>query len=303
MTELSKQILAKYQVRKSRGQKQAFSEFLQKHIPEMSVQTSKFPLNRNLIIGDVEKAEVILSAHYDTCARMLVPNFITPMNTFLSICYSFLIFFPIFIIVFLLNLLLSCVTTDFFIHYIFSMVIAFGIFCFMMVGPANKHTANDNTSGVIALCEIYAKLPEELKDKVVFVFFDNEEKGLIGSAAFRKEYKKILSEKIIINMDCVSDGDHLLFAVSKKARAKYGSAIEEVFQSEDEKKILIKRAEKTYYPSDQAGFPHGVAVASMKYKKGIGYYINRIHTKKDTVMDVRNIEYLSNHVIEFLRKI
>ena len=37
----------------------------------------------------------------------------------------------------------------------------------MMAGPANKHTANDNTSGVITLTEIMQSVPKELRDSVV----------------------------------------------------------------------------------------------------------------------------------------
>ncbi|MBE5819089.1 MAG: hypothetical protein E7312_08565 [Clostridiales bacterium] len=50
-----------------------------------------------------------------------------------------------------------------------------------------------------------------------------------------------------------------------------------------------------FYPSDQAQFPCGVGVAALrKSKRGI-LYMNKIHTKNDTVFDEKNIEYLTKH--------
>lgn len=303
MTELSKEILTKYQVRKTRKQKQEFAKFLQSEIPELSIQSKGFPKSQNLIIGNPCDAKVILSAHYDTCARMPIPNFITPLNPLLSVAYSFLLMIPIFLIILFLNFLLSMFTDDFLVHYFTSLTCMLALLALMIIGPANKHTANDNTSGVITLCEIYAHLPEGLKNTVSFVFFDNEEKGLLGSSAFRKEYKKQLENKLLINFDCVSDGDHILLAVNKKARTSYGDNINQVFCETHKKNILIKNAEKVYYPSDQAGFPNAIAIATLNKNKFIGYYMDKIHTENDTVMDKENILYLREHVIDLLHRI
>ena len=62
----------------------------------------------------------------------------------------------------------------------------------------------------------------------------------------------------------------------------------------EEKKALHKKMESVYYPSDQAGFPVSVAVAALKRKKCIGYYMDKIHTKHDTVFMKENIQYLVN---------
>ena len=63
-------------------------------------------------------------------------------------------------------------------------VLIFGLW-WMLDGKANRHTANDNTSGVAAVMELMARLPEEQRSKAAFILFDNEEKGMLGySAAF-----------------------------------------------------------------------------------------------------------------------
>jgi hypothetical protein len=46
---------------------------------------------RNIVIGNPDTAKVLYTAHYDTCARLPFPNFITPKNIFIYLS----LFFPI----------------------------------------------------------------------------------------------------------------------------------------------------------------------------------------------------------------
>ena len=71
------------------------------------------------------------------------------------------------------------------------------------------------------------------------------------------------------------------------------------FAAED-KNIMVEKGEKVFYPSDQIQFKQNVAVASLKYKKFIGYYMDRIHTSKDTIFDKRNIELLSEGAVSLI---
>lgn len=301
MTELSKEILNTYQVRKSKKQKQAFIELLQTHIPSLQVQKMGIPKSQNLVIGDPTAAKVLLTAHYDTCAQLPFPNFITPKRPLISILYSFIVILPWLVLILLLNVLLSRLVTDYLLHYWISLA-CYGFLMWMMLsGPACKHTANDNTSGVITLIEIYYTLPDALRDEVCFVFFDNEEKGVIGSAQFRKRYKKNLRGKLLINFDCVSDGDHFLLGISKKANQKYHVPIAQAFTSSHNKTVMLENLKKVYYPSDQAGFPMAIAVAALKKNKLFGYYMDRIHTKRDTVFDEQNIAFLAERTVEFIQ--
>lgn len=303
MTPLSRTILEQYQVRKTTKQKSAFIELLRTHFPALTVQQGGFPKCRNLIIGDIENAKVILTAHYDTCAQLPFPNFITPKNPLLSILYSVLIFVPVCIAVTCLNMLTGLVTADFWAHYWLSLAAVFGFLVLMIAGPANKHTANDNTSGVIVLCELLQVLAPQERDKAAFVFFDHEETGLIGSSLFRSKYKKQMKNKLLINFDCVSDGDHILISASKAARKDHAALLKESFLPTESKVILFAKAEKVYYPSDQAGFTKSVAVAALKHKRFIGYYMDRIHTAKDTVFCTENIKLLCQSVLNLLKRL
>ena len=78
MTEISREILDKYQIRKTGPQKTAFIEFLKGKFPHLRVEAGGFPKSRNLVVGDPDRAKVIFCAHYDTCAVLPFPNLITP---------------------------------------------------------------------------------------------------------------------------------------------------------------------------------------------------------------------------------
>ena len=303
MTELSREIFENYQVRKTKKQKQAFIDLLQMHIPQLQVQEKGLPKCRNLVVGDPESAKVILSAHYDTCSQLPFPNFITPKKPLISILYSILIVVPPLLLVLLTNALAGVLLHDSLLTYWISLAIYFLFILLLLAGPANKHTANDNTSGVITLLEIYHKLTPQQRSQVCFVFFDNEEQGLLGSGHFRRRYKKAMREKLLINFDCVSDGDHFLLGISKKANQKYHVPLARAYTATETKQVMMENLKKIYYPSDQAGFPVAIAVASLKYKKPIGYYMDRIHTKHDTIFDERNIDYLSEHTAQFIESI
>ena len=43
-----------------------------------------------------------------------------------------------------------------------------------------------------------------------------------------------------------------------------------------------------------------MGVAALKRRKGVGFYLNRIHTKRDTVLDERNIACLAQGVRRYL---
>ena len=301
MTPLSQTILEHYQVRKTQKQKSAFIDLMRRHFPQLQLQAGGFPRCRNIIIGDIETAKVVLTAHYDTCTQLPFPNFITPKNPLLSILYSTLLVVPMFISVFILNQLLNLVSLDYWLHYWVSLSAYFGLLLLLIAGPANRHTANDNTSGVITLCELLTVLPESERRHAAFVFFDHEETGLIGSSLFRSKYKKQMRNKLLINFDCVSDGDHILVTASRAARKDHADLLKKAFLPTQTKSILFTMSEKTYYPSDQLGFKKSVAVAALKHKRYLGYYMDRIHTPRDTVMDKENIKLLCESIHRLLK--
>lgn len=294
MTEISREIFRRFQVRKTKQQKTEFIAFMQESFPELHIEEGgRVPHCRNIVIGDADRAEILLSAHYDTCARLPFPNFICPKNIPLYILYNLLVCIPFFIVIILANAALFFVSDSFLLHYILSMLLFFGLFYLLFLGgKPNGHTANDNTSGVLTLCELYEALSPEQREKTAFIFFDHEETGLFGSALFRKQHPEAAKSKLLINFDCVSDGEHMLIVQNGRAKKRFGSAFERAFFSRDGKTAHVTTSSAALYPSDQVGFKLGVAVAAMHKAPLVGLYLGRIHTEKDTVLDETNLSYI-----------
>ena len=302
MTELSREILRDWQVRKTKAQKQRFIEFLQSRLPGLTVEEGGWPHCRNLVLGDPDNTDVIFSAHYDTCARLPFPNFITPKNLLIYLLYQLLILIPFFASAGLLawGLIRLGVFAPLAIMLSWFAVLALILYVFIF-GPANPHTVNDNTSGVVTLCELITALSEEERAHCAFVFFDHEETGLFGSAFFHSRHKKAVKGRLVINFDCVSDGDHILIVQNSRAKKRTGSALGEAFSSVGDKRVHLCGPLGAFYPSDQINFPCAVAVAAMNKAPVLGLYMARIHTPQDNVCDERNFSFLVDGARRFLR--
>lgn len=298
MTDLSKEILEKYQVRKSKKQKTAFIELLRAHFPNLKVEDDAIGYSRNIVIGNPDTAKMVFTAHYDTCAVMPIPNFIMPKNMLVSFLYAFVLVIPMLLIGNAVGGLAEFVLKDPGMGALFNLLTYWLILVLMIFGPANKHTVNDNTSGVITLIELMNAMTDEQRAQSCFVFFDNEEKGLLGSSAFAREHKAVMKDKLLINFDCVSDGDNFMIILNKRAHPEYAEAMKAAFEGVTEKTMLIEGEKGVYYPSDQKNFKKNIGVASFKKSK-LGLYMDRIHTPKDTVMDERNIEVLVSGFVRF----
>ena len=299
MTGLSAEIFEKYQVRKSKKQKTAFIELIQSRIPEAKVE--KKGSVRNIVIGEPDSARVIFTAHYDTCARMLLPNFISPNNIFVYLVYQLFLVFLFFVISLAVSFVTAMINIDLALP---AAYLTYLLLLYLLIaGPANKHTANDNTSGVITLCEIYEAMDPAQREKCAFVFFDLEEPGLIGSSAFWRKHKKAVKDTLLINFDCVSDGDNIMLVSKKKAWGEYGEVLERSFLPRGEKQVLFEKTSSAFYPSDQSHFPKGIGVAALKKSRFPGYYINRIHTSRDTVFDEKNIEVLRSGALSLISRL
>lgn len=292
-------LLEHFQVRKSAAQKAAFRDWLTGVLTAAGYQSEvesggSLIQSKNVVVGDPEQAAVVYTAHYDTCAVLPFPNLITPRNFFLYLLYQLLICVPIFAFAIGTEILLLALWENCPIW--LAMIVVYVVlgFClwWIMDGPANQHTANDNTSGVATLLEIALNLPIKDRSKVAFIFFDNEEKGLLGSSQFKKAHKECVADTFLLNFDCVSDGDYIQFYPNKKLKKdeKTLNLLEQAFLSDGTKIVEVVR-DFGFYPSDQKAFVKGVGVAAL-HKGRLGYWLGRIHTNRDTVFQAENINLL-----------
>lgn len=291
MSQLCEQILESYQVRRTDAQKTAFIKLLQQHIPELRVENAG--KNRNLVVGDIASAKVIFTAHYDTCVRSLYPNISMPFRPGLKFAYNMLTLMPLIAAMLLTAWTLMPVIQDWTTSMLAGLMVYYILYFIQFFGaPANKHTANDNTSGVCLLIRLLETLPPAQMEKVAFVFFDNEEKGCVGSKAFRKLHKAETEQKLIFNFDCIADGDHIMFLSTLPAEKQWEPLLRQAFRDENGLTVGFTNSKKAKYSSDQKRFPVSVGTAALSKHPVVGYYFSRIHTHKDTVFSEKNIEFL-----------
>ena len=304
MTETTRTVFDKHQIRKSRKQKTAFIDYVQATAASLGYdsRTEKGYLGaRNVVVGNPDTAKVIYTAHYDTCAVMPFPNFITPKCIWLFLLYQILVgvllvAIPSALVAGIFFGLAACgIEANALLLYDLWLILILAMCWLIVAGPANRHTANDNTSGVTTLLDIMTALPEELRGEVAFVFFDLEEMGLFGSAGFASKHKKVTKNTLVVNFDCVSDGKTVLF-VLRKGAVRYAEAIRTAFPSAYTFTVEVV-SKGAIYPSDQANFARGVGVAALKKTKGGLLYMDRIHTERDTVYMEENIAYLTDGAV------
>ena len=298
-------ILKLYPIRKTKAQKQAFREDVTSYLKTLGfdpVEEMGSMGARNLVIGNPETAEYLVTSHYDTPARMVLPNLITPCNPVTFILYQVLV----------VGLLLAAaVAVGVLVGFAFdnaeaagtgSLVVYWLILIMMLAGPANPNNANDNTSGVVTVLEIAKSLPESARDKVCFVLFDLEEAGLVGSSSYRKQHKKASENQIVLNLDCVGDGNEIVLFPMKKLKKDAGKMqrLRRICGVWGGKSIAVREKGFSYYPSDQKHFPCGVGIAAFRRSKWAGLYCSRIHTNKDTVLEETNVNILRAAIVSMI---
>lgn len=304
MTALSQTILDHYQVRKTARQKEAFRAFLcqalAKHNIPCRVETlGRYIKSHNIIIGHPQSSDYIITAHYDTSPELPFPNLIFPKNILGNVLFGLVIlavtlFIRNLIFIGLVRLLPAVVALP------LSVIILLGMLFWVIKGKANPNTANDNTSGVISLLEILHRIDLN-QTPVSFILFDNEEIGLFGSSAFAKQHRELIKHQTVINFDCVSDGDDIFLVQSKAARPEVEHRLSQTVTADPQKTVHLTTARSTLFPSDQWNFPKHIGVFAAQKMPILGYYIPRLHTRRDTVFDQANIALLADGFSRFIQ--
>ena len=289
-------VVKNYPVRKSKKQKQAFradvTQWLQNLGYPVCEEEGSFH-SCNLVIGDPQRARYLVTAHYDTCARLPFPNLITPCNFWTFLLYQVFICLMLMLPALAVGGLVGYLLHSFDIGYFLFVVLLWAAIVLMLIGPANSSNVNDNTSGVVTLLEIARSIPELHRKNVCFVLFDLEEAGLIGSASYKKKHKREILNQLVLNLDCVGEGDDIYFfptAKLKKSKERL-APLQKLAGGYGKKSIAVRTKGFSIYPSDQSNFPYGVGICALKRGRA-GLYLSRIHTPRDTVLDETNVNIL-----------
>ena len=290
-------VLNQFPVRKTKQQKQEFREAVQAYVTGMgypvAVEEGSFG-SRNIVIGDPEHAKILVTAHYDTPAGFLLPNFVTPCNLVVFLAYQFAVVGLLVIVSILAGVLVGVPFANPDLGSLVGVIVYWVLLLMIRFGPANKNNVNDNTSGVVTVLEIIRTLLPAHRDRVCFVLFDLEEAGLVGSASYRKRHKAATATQIVLNLDCVGDGNEILFFPSKKLKkdARQMAWLKRCCGYYGKKRIIVREKGFASYNSDHKNFPLSAGIGAFHRKKGIGLYLSRIHTSRDTILEETNVNIL-----------
>ncbi|MBQ9196749.1 MAG: M28 family peptidase [Clostridia bacterium] len=305
MTRLE-EINSRFPVRKTEEQKDAFLKYAAAAARGLGyrAKTEEDGKHRNFVAGDPDSANVIFTAHYDTPANMVLPNLIIPRNIPLFLLYQLAIVALLFVISFGLGWLSFLLAGDSRVTLIVFLMSYYVLLMLMIIGPANRHNVNDNTSGVAAVFELMARLPEDIRDQAAFLLFDNEEKGKAGSRAYAARHPEIKKTTVVFNMDCVGVGEHLLIISKNYARATYAyPLLTASFQERDGFIPHFYPSAYTAVNSDHQSFRRGFCAVFCKRMRGIGFYTPAIHTRRDTQAGQANIDYLVQGLVTFVKSV
>lgn len=188
------EVNARFPVRKSKVQKAQFRQYVLQKAQEMGYaarmeENKAICTNRNIVVGDVDKAKVLVTAHYDTPATVGLPNVMLPMNRPMFYLVQALIALVMVVFIFVPTGIVEKLTGSIFC----TEATLIGLYCLMMylllAGVPNPHNVNDNTSGVCGVLALMESFAAEKPEEIAFVLFDNEEKGLLGASGLAKAHK------------------------------------------------------------------------------------------------------------------
>lgn len=190
---------------------------------ECKEDTSKLDIERNKTVNiytECEDPKYIIAAHYDNPSNILFRpkvyykrKFYFLTNKVYSIinCYFFSVVIFIAIILTLValmtgnisfNLMLSCVV----LLLVLNVVL---LILSVRINLKAQYSADDNTSGVVAVLTLAKQFKLNNIDNVQFIFFDNEELQGRGSSRFIKKFM-VDNEKYknikVINLDSIGRG-------------------------------------------------------------------------------------------------
>ncbi len=295
MKDYLSEINEKFPIRRTAEQKNSLFEYVKSEAEAVGLNARIEQLEKkhnNIVIGDIENASVVYTAHYDTPARSLLPNLMMPRNPGLARLYGFGI--PIVIALASLGVAYALQAAFGLPYPAFAaiyLVLYFGVFFGIMRLGANKTNKNDNTSGIATVLSIMSENPKG----AAYILFDNEEKGLLGSKALLKSNKEFWANKPLINFDCVGLGENIvIIAMERAEKHPVFEKIADTVKGNNEYNVGLFPKKGSAGNTDSKNFPCGISVmACKKSKKGV-LYTPYIHTKRDTVASSENIYFLAD---------
>lgn len=304
MFSYTEEIQKIYPTRKTAKEKRDFRRYLLDNLRRMGYETREEQGGSavNVVAGDPRAAAYLVTANYDTPSASIFPAFASATSVPLYVLWQ---------AVTAAVMIAACFVVSIGISFALQAAgLAFPLFCVLVAllivlaryGPGRKKNANVNTSGLGTALDIARDLPKEAQGKVAFVFFDQGESGMGGSAAYRKAHKGEVNEQVVFHFYAVGEGDELLLLPSNRQRwdGDASAALERAVQGTEKKRVKVIEKGLVYYPSDQRRFRFSYLVGAFRKNPVLGYY--RFRRVNDNVCDGENVETLRRGFIKFFEE-
>ena len=254
----------------------------------------------NVVVGDPQKAGLILVAHYDTGVRTLLPPFYMPTRPLTAFLYLALTPALVLIGSFVLSFALTFPINAPYLTLPLFLLLLVTALLYLRFGPSERRNLNDNTSGVAALLETAATLTPRYRGEVAFAFLDGGFGGLSGAKGFRARYPSA-KEKTIINLCSVAEGSELLVLPNKNSRwdGALLDAILDSFENGEHTTVFLKTDGLTYFPSDNRAFRYACSICACETVRGFGRLVCPL---KATDIDEEKTQILKNGLCKLIER-
>ncbi|GFP76437.1 hypothetical protein bsdtw1_02540 [Clostridium fungisolvens] len=269
---------------------------------EISYQNNKSKLKSvtNMVIGELDKANVVVVCAYDTPSSVLLPNYLYyPFNikknlaqeninlvlqfVLMGLCFSAIYF------------LVSPFNTFSSIGKIIVSLLC-GILGFiaykLMQGSANKVNFNRSSASVALI----GKLAEELKgnNDIAFVLLDQNINSYEGLKLLKKELKN--SRKLILYLDCLAYGTYLVCAHNEKMK----ETADQLIYHLKPLNIINKTYKPERYEETMLKFSTNMLVLTNGEIINEQLAVKNTRSRKDYQLDIKRLESIEKGLGAFL---
>ena len=315
LQQLAEIITSKHGARMRRSHKKEFREFIAGIAEDMGYE-SKVENNifsKNIVIGNPETAEIVLTAHYDTPPNMPY-HFVKKQVSTLGITLPTALGVGVVLTKFAIEsqnrelldfMLRSMQTSTFLLDGVAVASLGVGLYSFGLLGGENKYNYDDNSSGIIALLALmnyYKNLPESERNKIAFVMFDNEEKGLIGSLCYASKHN--IKNQNFLNFDCVGRGNRINCIYTSKVANEFTNDIYETLGSlESQGFVPNLKKSNLHTMSDHLSFKKSKGSLTILLDEKDKPVTTHIHSSKDTKINLETISEIAKCSAETINKL
>ena len=269
-----KEIHTRFPVRRTAAQKEAFRAWL-----ETVCAGNGCPLRREengrlkhmqLVAGDPEHAALMLTCHYDTPARSLLPDISFGQNLAAFALWT-LAQVLLYMIPAALGFLAAAALTG-------SGRLALGLFLviylaeltFSLWGPARAHSLPQDAA-LAAMLTVMERLPQPVRERTAFLFTDGGESGWQGAKAWCKANPMPAYTRLTVEIGPLGLGSRLLMPESALARKCTGyQTLRRALEENGAMETVSLSSKRCFLRGGDRAFKCGIGLYSCKRLAALG---------------------------------